>query len=140
MISRALSIVAIVLSIVHLPALEVAANDQLPNGTVVDFVVPAGSPFSSGGDDVVVFTGRADGVVAGPSTCSSGTQNPLQSAIGIFAPPHGAGQRFFNVIVVSVEGGTNPSPIAPGTRLGSIQSLGICGTSGEYDKYRGVVK
>lgn len=114
------------------------AGDRLPDGTVVQFVLPTGTPITTGtSGDFLVFTRRADAVVTGAGTCTTGTQLPLQSAVAI---DPGSGSSHVNVIVTDVNGVTDPSPIAPGTRLGSLVSLGTCGASGEFELYRGVVE
>lgn len=124
-----------------------SANDQLPEGTEVEFIVPVGTTIATGtSGEKLVFTGRADAIVSGFGNCGffsgggvAGTQGPLHPAVSI--DPRGGGSVFHgNVIVTHVNGGANdPSPVPPGTRLSSIVQLNVCGTTNEFQKYRGVV-
>lgn len=102
---------------------------------ILDFVVPAGTAITTGtGDDkdVLVFTGRPSGSTA-VGTCGAG-DHPVQN--GVFVDPGGnRATRIIGVIPVS-----QSTAVAAGTRVRNLQSLGTCGTSGEYDKYRGEVQ
>lgn len=131
---RIIPAIALVLCVVTIIGPDSSAQERLPDESVVDFVIPAGSPLSTP-LSTVVFTGPADGTAVGLGTC--GTGGPLQSTV-VISP----NQRPFsaNVIVLEVNGVANPPDVPPGTRLGPINSLGTCGVSGEYDKFRGVVK
>lgn len=123
-IPRIISAVAMGFAVVTYSGSSSLAQERLPDGSVVEFVVPNGSP-PTAPSSTVVFTGPADGTVVGPGSCGAGGQ--LQSTV-VIAPA----QRTvsMNVIVVKVDEVTNPPAVPPGTRLGSFVGLGLCGPLG----------
>ena len=130
---RVIPAIALILSMITLlgPS-SAAAQGRLPDGSVVRFVVPAGSAVSPA-SSFLVFTGRPDGT-ADAADCGTG---PLQSAVAIAI----AGHTPFsvNVIVLEIDGVTNPPAVPPGTRVGSLVENGTC-DSGGRDKYTGIVE
>lgn len=101
--------------------------------TTIDFIVPAGTPITSGaGNDTVIFTGRSSGTIS-VGTCAEGSR-PVQNGV-LVDPGGGRATRLTGILPVS-----QADPVNSGTRLTNLLSLGICGPSGEYDKYRGEVQ
>ena len=131
---RIIPAIALVLSMVTITGPDSSAQERLPDGSVVQFVVPSG--IAVGTLSTLVFTGPADGTVVGPGDC--GTGGPLQSTVVINGP---AGSRSFsvNVIVLEVNVVANPPAVPPGTRVGSLVQNGPC-NGGAYDKWTGVVE
>ena len=138
-------VLAFVVSFLLLQILEprVLASDRLPDGTEVDFIVPVGTTIATGANgEKLVFTGRADAIVSGFGSCGGGTgggtTGPLHPAVSI--DPGAGGSGFHgNVIVTHVNGTGDPSPLPAGTRLSTITQLNVCGTTNEFQKYRGIV-
>ncbi|MBI4487811.1 MAG: hypothetical protein HY694_01885 [Deltaproteobacteria bacterium] len=101
--------------------------------TTVDFVVPTGTALVAGvGNDKIVFTGRSSGTT-GVGNCGTGDR-PVQNAVMV-DPAGGRATRLSGIIGVSGAA----DPVQNGTRLKNLVGLGACGTSNEYDKYRGEV-
>ena len=113
------------------------AHERLPDGTVVEWVTLIGDAFVGAYPGAMyVFTGRSEGTVSA-GNCGSG---PRQHVV-IIIPGNGNLGSKQDVIVTRVGAQTANIPeISPGTRLGSINALGTCGTSGEYQGWRGVVE
>lgn len=130
---RIIPAIALVLSMVTIIAPASSAQERLPDGSVVRFVVPTGTAIGTGA--TIVFTVPADGAVVGPGDC--GTGGPLQSTVAI--SPTDRRAFSVNVIVEEVNGVANPSAVPPGTRVGSLVSQGTC-NGGYHDAYIGVVE
>jgi hypothetical protein len=111
-----------------------SAQERLPDGTVVEFVTPLGTPISTAAT-AIVFTGPSDGTVDGPGNCATG--GLLHSIVAI---DPGGGVFSANVIVIRVDGVGNPAEVPPGTRLGPFVAIGTCGFNSEYQIYRAVVQ
>jgi hypothetical protein len=125
----------LVLSFVVLSATLGALSSNsglIAQDATIEFVVPRGTPVTTGGGgDVVVFTGRPLGTMETSGDCGGGHTNvPVQNVVAIH--PGSGHSNHFTVILASSE------PIPPGTRLTDVEILGICTITGfEYDKYRG---
>jgi hypothetical protein len=113
------------------------AQERVPDGTVVEWVTLIGEAFVGAYPGAMyVFTGGSE-ATASAGNCGSG---PRQRVV-IIIPGEGDLGSKQDVIVTRVGDQTaNISEIAPGTRVGSIQVLGSCGLSGEYQGWRGVVE
>jgi hypothetical protein len=128
----------IVLVLVAIPRSSARAQDRLPEGTVVTFIVPTGTEIKL--DDMVIFTGRSSGTI--DATGCGGGEHHVQQVM-IIDPGGGRATRTrVESIVLSQE-----TPVRNGTRLtnlalvppGSVTPSCAIGSTG-YDKYSGTVE
>ena len=114
------------------------AANRLPTGTTVEFIVPVGTGI--GMAELVVFTGPVDLTVGLPGNCTPavGDSGPLQEVLSI--DPGAGGSHRATVIVTQVAGVWNPGAVPLGTRLGPLTALNVCGSTNDFQKYRGTVE
>ena len=103
-------------------------------GALVVFIVPAGTPITNGAD-VLIYVAQPSGSTQAVGCAADQQAYPIQSDV-ITDPSGGRATRISGTITIS-----QTSPVANGTRVGSLTSAGQCITNGAaWDKYSGMVQ
>ena len=104
------------------------------SGATVIFIVPAGSPITPG-SDVVIYIAQPSGSTQAAGCAADSNFYPIQSIV-VTDPGGGKATRIIGTITIS-----QTTPVANGTRLGSIFAEGQCTANGNtYDKFLGVAQ
>ena len=126
------SLVAITLFVLLCGGLRRASAQN--SGLGVSFIVPAGTPITASGD-VIIYIGQPSGSTQAVGCAVDANQYPVQTTV-ITDPGGGRTTRVSDLITLS-----QTSPVANGTRAGSLAVAGQCVANGaNWDKYNGTVQ
>ena len=133
---------ALMLLGVVLTAYSAAPLQAQLQGEVREFLVPAGTPVSTGVDgDVILITGKPQGAIGdatGFGDCAGPGDHHIHD-VTLVDPGAGRAARRLEIIVLDDH---LWDTLRPGARLGNLTPIGSCLDSGSvlYNKYRGTVE